>query len=90
MQNSDLNNQKLEKKECRLKKELEEKIMSYVIAAFGLVAGLAWNDAIKTLIEVVFPTKGNNLIAKFSYAILFTIILVIVTVYLGKIFKKEK
>jgi len=33
---------------------VKQKIVTYVIAGFGLVAGLAWNDAIKSLIEYFF------------------------------------
>ncbi len=72
-----------------LKKEVTQKSLDYVLAAFGLVAGFAWNEAIKALIEYIFPLEQNNLVAKFIYAIALTLILVLVSLYLAKIFKKQ-
>lgn len=78
------------KEDKKIKEIVKEKITSYILAAFGLVAGLAWNEAIKSFIEYIFPSTGNTLIAKFSYAVLLTIALVIISVYLAKLFKKEE
>ena len=55
--------------------------LGYIIAAFGLVAGLAWNDAIKALIEYLFPLSQNTLFAKFGYAVLVTVLAVLATTY---------
>jgi len=46
------------------------------------VAGLAWNEAIKALIEYLYPLDKNSLLAKFVYAALITIIVVVFTTYL--------
>lgn len=70
--------------------EAREKISGYISAGFGLVAGLAWNDAIKELIETFFPNTSNTLVAKFGYAILVTLLAVIVTVYFVRLLKKRK
>ena len=35
-----------------IKQEILDKIAALVTAAFGLVAALAWNDAIKLLLEL--------------------------------------
>lgn len=70
-----------------MESKLREQTMGYVTAAFGLIAGLAWNDAVKTLIEQVFTLKGNTILAKFIYALVLTIILVLVSVYLNKLVK---
>jgi len=43
-----------------LRNEFRERTLSYVLAGFGLVAGLAWNEAIKTGIEYLFPMKANK------------------------------
>ncbi|MDH3834747.1 MAG: DUF5654 family protein [Nitrosopumilus sp.] len=54
-----------------------------VIAAFGLVAALAWNDAIKTIFKEVFgeeSTIGPMLL----YAIIVTIIAVILTIIVAR------
>jgi hypothetical protein len=39
-----------------LKKEILDKFAALVTAAFGLVAALAWNDAIKAVFKEVFGT----------------------------------
>ena len=52
-------------------------------SSFAFVAGLAWNNAIQALIEQ-FVGKGNALTSLFSYAIIVTIIAVIVTVLLAR------
>jgi hypothetical protein len=78
-----------EKTEKSIHYAVREKTTSYILAAFSLVAGLAWNEAIKSFIEFVFPQSGNSLMAKFAYALALTVVVVYVSVYLSKIFKKE-
>lgn len=82
--------EKIKKESAALKREFNKKLVGYIVAAFGLVAGLAWNEAVKGLIEHVYPMDGNSIRAKFIYAILATLVLVIVTVYLTKIFIGEE
>jgi len=60
-----------------LKKELSSKVTGYIVTAFGLVVGLAWNDAIKELIKYLFPLDTNTILAKFIYAVILTIMVVI-------------
>ena len=52
------------------------------MAGMGLVAGLAWNEAIKALIEYLYPLDQNSLLAKFIYAALITVIIVMFSTYL--------
>lgn len=78
-----------EKTEKSIKHAVGEKTVSYILAAFSLVAGLAWNEAVKSFIEFVFPKSGNSLIAKFAYALILTVVVVCVSVYLSKIFEKK-
>ncbi len=80
---------RLKEQSLRLKKEVKSKIATYLGAAFGFVAGLAWNDAIKALIDYFFPISKNTLLAKFIYAILVTLIVVLISVYLVKLLKTE-
>ena len=82
------NLQKIKQEGAELKKEVREKTLGYILTAFGLVAGLAWNEAIKGLIDYFFPAQGNGLWAKFVYAAILTIVLVIFGVYLAKLFNK--
>lgn len=72
-----------------LRGEIRERTVGYVTAAMGLVAGLAWNEAIKALIEYVFPMNSNTLWAKFIYAVLITLVVVIMSSYLLRLAKKE-
>ena len=60
-------------------------LASRIVAAFGLVAGLAWNEAIKSLIEYFYPASQNNLMAKFVYAVFITLVVVVVSTYLVRL-----
>ena len=82
--------ERLREEKMKFRKEVKDKTVGYILAALGLVAGLAWNEAIKALITVFFPTPGNDVLAKFVYAVLVTIIIVIITVYLLKITSKPE
>lgn len=66
----------------KFQKELRKKSVGYITTAFGLVAGLAWNEAIKAFIERFFPMSTNGMIAKFIYAVIITILLVFISVYI--------
>jgi len=52
-------------------------------ASLGLIAALAWNEAIKATI-VKFLGTGDTLAALYTYAILATALAVVVLVLLGK------
>lgn len=75
------------------KQELREKVrgqtIGYITAAFSLVAGLAWNEAIKTAIDSVFIFGHDSIWAKFIYAAVLTLILVLVTIYLNYLFQSQ-
>ena len=53
---------KQEKKDLKI--EVLQKISSLATAGFGLVAALAWNDAIKAIFAQVFPAPAENIAAK--------------------------
>lgn len=72
-----------------LRKEVRKQSLGYIMAAFGFVAGLAWNEAIKGLIDFAFPLGDGGLAAKFLYAVIVTILLIIAT-WIGARFLKEK
>lgn len=69
--------------------EVLDKLVELMTAAFGLVAALAWNTAIQELFAVLFPEAGD-LIAKFAYAIVVTVIVVFVTIRLGRLAERVK
>ncbi len=73
-----------------LRKVVRQRTIGYIVAAFSLVAGLAWNDAVKALIETLFPLKENTLPAKFIYAGLVTVVAVFFTIYLTRLFHEEE
>jgi len=78
------------KKEVKeTQKAFKEKMLTFVLAGFGLVASLAWNEAIKSLFDVLLPKKTSALVGKFLYAILITFIVVLISRYLEKISRKE-
>ena len=75
---------KIKEEQAKIRKEAIEKTIGYILAAFGLVAGLAWNEAIKALIDTFFPLDKNGIIIKFVYAILVTGVVVAVTMIFVK------
>ncbi|HYE59724.1 MAG TPA: DUF5654 family protein [Candidatus Kapabacteria bacterium] len=81
---------KLKKESQEIRLEAQEKLVGYIVAAFGLIAGLAWNDAIKALIDYLFPLDKNSVWAKFGYAFLITLVVVIATVYVTKLLKRKE
>lgn len=68
-------------------KTVMKTIITLVTTAFGLVAGLAWNDAIQKLIESVMGA-GDALSGLFIYAIVVTILAVVVTILLARVAAK--
>ncbi len=72
-----------------LKIEIITKVSELATAGFGLVAALAWNDAIQTLFREIFGTQ-SAVWTKLAYAALVTVLVVLVTVKLGNILDKLK
>ena len=72
-------------------KETTKMIMQSMItlssAALGLVAALAWNDAIKETIKRLLG-GDDSLASKYTYAIFATIIAVVVVIILARIAAK--
>lgn len=79
-----------------MKKEVVEKLAALITAAFGLVAALAWNDAIKGLFVGPCRTEGAGALCMFSaggpwvYAIFVTILAVIAAIWIGKVADNKK
>lgn len=70
-----------------MKKEVLDKMLALVTAAFGLVAALAWNDAIQAVFKAVFGSQ-SSIPAMLGYATFVTIVAVVVTVYMGRLVEK--
>ena len=72
-----------------VKTEVIEKLSALITAAFGLVAALAWNTAIQQAFTNIFG-DASSITAMLIYAVVITIIAVIVTIWMGKIAEKSK
>lgn len=68
----------------KLHRAVFDKTVGYIIAGFGVVAALAWNDAVQSLVQQVFGTSPNSVLAKFIYAAAITIAITILSMRLGK------
>lgn len=67
-----------------IRNEFKKQVSTYILASLGLVAGLAWNDAIKSLIEYFFPIGGSGgLTIKIVYAAILTIIVVLSSIFVS-------
>ncbi len=74
-----------------LKLEVLVKMSDLAVAGFGLVAALAWNEAIQSLVSKFLPKDSDGgILAQLFYAILITSLVVLVTVKLGKMTSKAK
>ena len=72
-----------------MKAEILDKIAALLTAAFGLVAALAWNGAIRAIFEAVFGT-ADNITAMLIYAVVITVIAVLVTIWIARAVKRAK
>jgi ABC-type sugar transport system permease subunit len=71
-------------KQENLKVQVFDQVVTLLLGGLGLVAALAWNEAILGLFKELFP-QGGGLGYKFLYAIVVTVIIVIISVRLRKI-----
>jgi hypothetical protein len=70
-----------------LRKKLFEQISALFLGALGLVAALAWNDAVQSLFKVIFKEQ-SGVLAKFGYAVVITAIVVFISWRMMKIAEK--
>ncbi len=78
-------------KEKSFRRELLAQMMNLSTSSFGLVAALAWNEVIRTLInDYIKPIVGQDsgVISLIIYALIVTTIAVVVTYNLSKIREK--
>lgn len=79
-----------------MKKEFNEKLTALITAAFGLVAALAWNDAIRSLFVGPCSAEDAGALCALSsggpwiYAVLVTLLAVFVTMWIAKLSEKKK
>lgn len=67
----------------KLTGEVFRRTVELMLAGFGLVAALAWNDAIQSLFVQIFGDQGT-LYAKFSYAIAVTALITFLSMRLSR------
>ena len=72
-----------------MKVEILDKIAALLTVAFGLVAALAWNGAIRAIFERIFGS-ADNIPAMVIYAVVVTIIAVLVIIWIARVLKRAK
>jgi uncharacterized membrane protein len=65
-----------------------KKIAALITAAFGLIAALAWNTAIQEIFRLIFGDQ-SGVLAMIFYAVVVTIIAVVVTIWIGRVAEKH-
>ncbi len=79
-----------------MKDQVIEKMAALITAAFGLVAALAWNDAIKALFKGPCSIEDAGALCSLSaggpwvYALIVTIIAVAATIMIGRVSQRHK
>ncbi len=87
---TDTKQQGEEKKDKSLTLEIIDKMNALAAAGFGVVAALAWNDAIKNIFTIYFPKPEDSIWAQLVYAVILTIVIVLITVGLARWSKRVK
>ena len=77
-------------KEGTLTAEVLDKFSELITTALGLVAALAWNEAIQQLFTQLFGEAGGALAAKFFYAVIITLIVIFATISVGRAAERAK
>ena len=72
-----------------MKSGVIEKIAALLTVAFGLVAALAWNGAIQAIFKQLFGS-AEGIVPMLTYAVIVTVIAVIVTIQIAKAVEKAK
>ena len=72
-----------------IREAILDKMSALIAAAFGLVAALAWNDAIKAIFKEVFG-PSDQVVPMIMYALMVTIIAVVLTLIIARAVSKAK
>jgi Family of unknown function (DUF5654) len=67
-------------------KAMVQTMIALASASLGLVAALAWNEAIKATLALL--GMGDNLAGLYSYAIVATVLAIVVLTILGRLASK--
>jgi putative flippase GtrA len=71
-----------------VKSQVAGTISTLMTVAFGLIAALAWNNAIQAIILAILP-KGNGIMGLLIYAIVITIVAVLATFIIARALGKS-
>lgn len=71
-------------------RELLEQLVTLSTSAFGLAAALAWNDTIQQVVKDFVEPRipGSGLLSKLIYALLVTLLAVLITYQLSRLSAK--
>jgi hypothetical protein len=75
----------------KLHTTIAAQMLTLATGSFGLVAALAWNELIKAIIETYirpYLGVGSGIISMAIYAIIITIVAVVITINLTKLQKR--
>lgn len=64
--------------------EITAQLLALATSALGLVAALAWNDAVQAVFKEYFP-EARGITPKFVYAVLVSLGIIIVTINLTRL-----
>jgi riboflavin biosynthesis pyrimidine reductase len=70
--------------------EILDKFSNLITTALGLVAALAWNEAIQQLFTQLLGEAGGALAAKFFYAFINTLIVIFATIAVSRAAERAK
>ena len=70
--------------------EVLDKFSELITTALGLVAALAWNEAIQQLFTQLLGEAGGALAAKFVYAVIVTLIVIFATIAVSRAAERAK
>jgi hypothetical protein len=63
---------------------VKNSLLYYLLTSFAFIVALAWSSAISTLFDTYFPDKNKSVLSRFVYALILTVMLVMVSIYLNK------
>lgn len=69
--------------------EITSQLLQLATSALGLVAALAWNDAVQAVFKEYFPAAGG-IVAKFVYAVFVSLLIILVTINLTRLARYAK
>lgn len=75
-----------------LRKELIKQLVALSTSGFGLVAALAWNEAIQSFVKGYLDpilSVGSGILSRFIYAVIITVLAVFITYQLTKLVRED-